>query len=739
MASTTVTLYLDVVFFVYGLSFILLGIVVVTRAKEESRFELARFIWLLASFAFTHGVLEWMDLWEIERGYNHALALTKPCVLFVSYVFLFEFGRRMLRASLEPKTPFCPATLLLSPALLAVMVFAVLIAIGFADKKELALAIWSRYLLGFTGSQLTGVGFLLYCQNRIRPVLATSDFRPILHACQVAAFTFFVYGMLAGLIVPRAMWFPTFWLNNETFDAFVGLPVELFRAGCGILMLLSVAQLLWIFHIETHQRLLQDITERKQAQDDLDAQNKTLNAITSSTQNAIVMMDDEGKISFWNQGAAVMFGYAADEAIGQILHELIAPERFLPAHYLALPVWQKTGQGNAIGKTLELVGARKGGEEFPIELSLSSVFFRKRWFAVGIIRDITTRKHQELELSQAKLAAETANRAKSEFLANMSHEIRTPMNAILGLIQLVLETPLKPKQYDFLHKAHASSRALLSILNDILDYSKIEAGRLEIERLPFRIEETLKSVADLHTASITEKYLEIFLEIDPTIPSEVIGDAMRLTQVLNNLVGNAIKFTESGEIHIKAELAHKVGEMITLRFAVRDTGIGLSKTQMDRLFQAFTQGDGSITRKHGGTGLGLTICERLVGLMGGAISVSSTEGEGSTFAFTIQVGLGANSIVGHSIHPLEYRKILAVDDQETARIILKQILDAWGMETHIAASGEEALALIKEAEHSRCPFDAVFLDWRMPGMGGLEVARHLQEDARLGHLTHPLL
>ena len=739
MASTTITLYLDVVFFIYGLSFILLGIVVVTRAKEESRLELAHFIWLLAAFAFIHGVLEWMGLWEIVRGYNHTLALAKPCLLFVSYVFLFDFGRRMLWASLEPEKLSWLSGLVFSRALLAVIVYAVLLAIGFADEKKLALAIWSRYLLGFTGSLLTGVGFLLYCQNRIRLVLVPSDFRPIRHACQVAAFTFFVYGVLAGLVVPRALWFPADWLNNETFHAFIGLPVELFRAGCGILMLLSIAQLLWVFHIESHQRLLQSFTERKQTQDDLDAQNKTLNAITSSTQNAIVMIDDEGRISFWNQGAEMMFGYSTDEAMGQNLHELIAPERFLPSHRGAFPIWQKTGRGNAVGKTLELVGVRKGGQEFPIELSLSSVFLRQRWFAVGIIRDITSRKQQEVELSQAKLAAETANRAKSEFLANMSHEIRTPMNAILGLIQLVLETPLKPKQYDFLRKAHASSRALLSILNDILDYSKIEAGRLEIERLPFRIEETLKSVADLHTASITEKGLEIFLEIDPAIPVEVIGDAMRLSQVFNNLVGNAVKFTEFGEIHIKAEVAHDDGETVTLRFAVRDTGIGLSKKQMDRLFQAFTQGDGSITRKHGGTGLGLTISQRLIGLMGGSISVSSTEGEGSTFAFTIQVGVGASSVGYRDLRPLENCKILAVDDQETARIILKQILDAWGLETHTAASGEDALAQIEAAELSRCPFDAVLLDWRMPGMGGLEVARCLQDDARLGQLAHPLL
>ncbi len=861
MSSTTVTLYLDVVFFVYGLSFYLLGIVVASRGREESRFALARFIWLLAAFAFVHGTLEWMELWRVVRGDNPALATARPITLFVSYVYLFEFGRRMLLASLLPDASSRLPSRLLSHALLAA-VTGVLLAVWFAHDKKLGLGIWSRYLLGFTGSMLTGFGFLLYCQNRIRPALVASDFRTIHHACQAAAFTFFLYGVLGGLVVPYDRWFPPAWLNYDSFMATVGLPVQLFRSACAILMSLSVAQLLWIFSIEARQRLsnslaearllrhrdelilrsvaegicgvginghivfinqsalsmlgyaeaevlgrpfappiqqasnggskrvglgliqqvlqdgqahwgelstlqrkdgscfpvefrvapmvdegvlsgavvtFQDISERKQVQDDLDAHNKTLNAITSSTQDAIIMMDDEGKISFWNQGAEAMFGYTDTETIGENLHRLIVPQRFLPFHLEAFPRWQATGTGNAVGKTLEWVGVRKNGQEFPVEVSLSSVWLKQRWFAVGIVRDVTARTQQAEVLSQAKQAAEAANRAKSEFLANMSHEIRTPMNAILGLIQLVFDTPLTPKQDDFLRKAYASSRALLNILNDILDYSKIEAGHLLIERLPFRVEETLKGVADLHTASIAEKGLDIFLEIDPFMPVAVTGDAMRLTQVLSNLVGNAVKFTEHGEIHIKAEVVQVDGETLSLRFAVRDTGIGLSKDQMDRLFQAFTQGDSSITRKYGGTGLGLTICERLVALMGGEIAVSSTEGQGATFVFTIQVGAGPSSLIHPSVPPLEHCNILAVDDQETARIILKQVLDAWGLETHTASSGEEALAQIEEAGINQRPFDAVLLDWRMPGMSGLDVARHLHEDAEQGRLTHPLL
>ena len=869
MSPTTISFYFDVVFFIYGLSFILLGIVVSVRHKEESRFELAKIIWLLAGFAFIHGALEWMYLWKVVRGDNTILELARPSSLFLSFIFLFEFGRRLLLVSQLPSSKASLLDALLSPAALFAMLLGVLLSVIFAEEKIMALDIGSRYLLGFTGSLLTACGFYLYFVNRIRPALVPINLPPIRRACYLAALSFLAYGVFAGLIVPKTDWFPSAWLNQESFRDGLGVPVQIFRTGCSVLVALSVTQLLWVFHIETHQRLVislaeteealvqvrrlrhrdelilhsvaegicgfdmhgkivfinpsaldmlgytedellgqcfntsisekrknranpnemgviqqvlhdgqphwgelstlhrkdgssfpvefraapiidegvvtgavvtfQDITERKQVQDDLDAQNKTLNAITTSTSNAIVMCDNDGNISFWNKGAETMFGHTNAEAMGQNLHELIAPARFIRAHWDAFPKWQKTGKGNAIGKTLELVGVRKGGYAFPIEISLSSVFLRQHWHAVAIVRDITDRKQEEELLSQAKLAAEAANLAKSEFLANMSHEIRTPMNAILGLVQLVLDTPLTPKQDDFLRKAHASSRALLNILNDILDYSKIEAGRLEICKLPFRVEEPLKDVADLHAAQMSEKGLELFLEIDPDVPQAVVGDAMRLTQVLNNLVGNAVKFTDQGEIHIKAEVANSYEEMTTLRFSVRDTGIGLDKIQMDRLFQAFTQGDGSITRKYGGTGLGLTICQRLVGLMGGEITVSSTKGQGATFVFTISVCSAPDFNIQPDLHQLENCKILAVDDQETARMILKQLLDAWSMETHTAASGEDALAQIEEAELSKQPFKAVLLDWRMPGMSGLDVAHRLQESASQGRLSHPLL
>jgi PAS domain S-box-containing protein len=362
-----------------------------------------------------------------------------------------------------------------------------------------------------------------------------------------------------------------------------------------------------------------------------------------------------------------------------------------------------------------------------------------------LVSDITELKQTQLQLEElnrqleARTAeAESASRAKSEFLANMSHEIRTPMNAILGLTGLVLDSDLLPQQRDYLRKAYASSRALLGILNDILDYSKIEAGRMELESNPFRVEETLREVADLFGAQLSGKGVEIFLEIAPEVPSLVRGDSLRLGQVLNNLVGNAVKFTERGEIHVKAEVVKADGNEITLRFCVRDTGIGLAKETAERLFQPFTQADGSITRRYGGTGLGLAICARLVGMMGGEITASGQEGVGAWFTFTARFGVVTCERPVVDLHRLRARKILAVDDHETARVILADMLRNWGIEAETAPGGEAALAAVIAAEQAGHPFDALLIDWRMPGMDGVALARALTDAVRAGRLTRPL-
>jgi signal transduction histidine kinase/ligand-binding sensor domain-containing protein/CheY-like chemotaxis protein/HPt (histidine-containing phosphotransfer) domain-containing protein len=337
----------------------------------------------------------------------------------------------------------------------------------------------------------------------------------------------------------------------------------------------------------------------------------------------------------------------------------------------------------------------------------------------------------EHELNIAKERAEEATAMKSIFLANMSHEIRTPMNAVIGMAYLALKTALTDKQRDYVNKIHNAGISLLGVINDILDFSKIEAGRLDIETVDFRLDDVIASVTSITAQKAQQKGLEFLADVANSVPQNLVGDPLRLGQVISNLINNAIKFTDHGEVYLKVELLEQIGSRARLRFSVRDTGIGMTPEQTARLFQPFSQADASTTRKHGGTGLGLTICRRLVELMGGEILLESEPGSGSTFRFTVSLGV-ASGPARSRIVPERLRAVsaLVVDDNAAARDILVHSLDGLCARVDAVSSGEEAIAAVKQHDSDE-PYDVVFMDWRMPGLDGIETARLIKKEREL--------
>jgi two-component system sensor histidine kinase/response regulator len=467
-----------------------------------------------------------------------------------------------------------------------------------------------------------------------------------------------------------------------------------------------------------------EVARRRILEQEAEGGRARLQAIFDAVVDAIVTIDLAGRILQWSSGAQRIFGYLPEEAVGANL-TMLMPQPHRSRHAAYVTSFLKTRDAKIIGIGRELTAVRKDGTEFPIELAVSEVRNGDNIFFTGILRDITERKRVEAELVRAREAAEAANLAKSQFLATMSHEIRTPMNGVLGMANLLSATTLTDKQRRLVEQVSGSGQALLGIINDILDFAKIEAGKFELSALPFDPREAIAELTDLFSERCTKKGIEFVYYVSEQVPSQLIGDPVRLRQILVNLMGNSIKFTERGEILVEVSLVHTDVDGVMLNFTVEDTGIGIDAEQCLRVFESFHQVDGSMTRARGGSGLGLAITRQLVELMGGKIAVESELGRGSRFTFTARFKLSASEFEmprapRHLVRPL---RVLLADANAVSAHVISIYLANWELDASVVSTVDEAEAEWRQGAATDHPFDVVILDVRGLGAPALDLAK----------------
>jgi signal transduction histidine kinase/DNA-binding response OmpR family regulator len=622
-----------VVFFIYGLAFVLFGAAILLKDDKRTRLRLRRVLWLLGAFGLLHGLSEWSDmflslgeaywspfLFGIMRLIGFYLGLS-------SFVFLLAFG---VRAVAVDGTRFKG---LERGSLSAALLFVFLVSL-FGTWSHVSTGwyatggILMRYLLAFPSSLLAAAGFYRQSYSReVRSIYPYAVFRNMRWMSAV----FIAYAVLAGIVVPKAPFPPALFINYDSFQKVFGIPVQVFRAVCSLSAAWFILAILNAFSIASYGELEKQVEER-----------------TSDLKSA-------------------------NEALRQ---------------------------------------------------------------------DIAARKRVEAELEESRDAALESSRSKSEFLANMSHEIRTPMNGILGMTELVLGTKLDSEQREYLNMARVSADSLLSVINDILDYSKIEAGKLEIENVEFDLRDKLTDAMKVLGVSAQQKELELICDIASDVPCEVVGDPGRLRQILVNLVGNAIKFTAKGEVIFSVRMDSRTEDEVQIHFTVADTGIGIPLQKQTAIFEAFTQADGSMTRTYGGTGLGLTISARLVASMRGRIWVESEPGRGSRFHFTAVFPLPrlpARTTAPADPTILCNMRVLVVDDNATNREILVGILENWQADPTAVETGAEAISALQDGQRSGISYPLILIDAHMPGMDGFAVIEEIQRNPRWSSATIMML
>jgi PAS domain S-box-containing protein len=530
-------------------------------------------------------------------------------------------------------------------------------------------------------------------------------------------------------------------------------------AGSALVMPLLVA-LFWTTHRvkKEFMHVERESIRAREAESAIRESEETTSQIIEATPDALVVVDGRGRIAVVNRQAESLFGYTRDELQDQSV-EMLVPAPFRSAHVQHRAGFAANPHRRTMGQCMDLTARRKDGSVFPVDVSLSPLHTSQGDGAIAAVRDITKRKQMEsqlkttlqelkdkncaLNLSLAQ--AQAATQAKASFLAMMSHELRTPMNGVIGMIGLLLDTDMTTEQRDYAQTVRQSAEVLLNILNDILDLSKIEAGKVDLEMIEFDIRTLVDDVIGLLTEQAHAKGLELDILVEAAVPTALRGDPGRLRQILLNLVSNAIKFTEQGEVGVRvgleeAEAAEPEGTL-SLRFDISDTGIGMTPEQCGKLFHPFVQADGSTTRKYGGTGLGLAICKQLVDLMNGTIGVESAIGQGTRFWFTARMIRQPEPAapVPASWSVLRHRRVLIVSAHATNRAMLEQQVLWQGMVPETVADGARAIEQLRAAVAAGKPFDLAMLDRQLPGMDGWTLARRIKDEPAIRSVRLVLL
>lgn len=472
-----------------------------------------------------------------------------------------------------------------------------------------------------------------------------------------------------------------------------------------------------------------DVTDQKEIESQLRESEALKSAILASSLDAMISIDRDSAIVEFNPAAERIFGHSLEDAIGRKIDDLIIPHHWRQAHHDGMARYLATGEGPVLNTRIELDALHADGRVFPVEAAIIATPLVDREVFTAYMRDISERRAYEIDLKSARDAAETASKAKSEFLSTISHEIRTPLNGIVGMAGLLLDSHLDASQLRFTETLRDAAQDLQRIIDEILDFSKLEAGRLDFEHLPFSVEQVIASVVDLMGVKAAEKHLALAVRTGTDIPEPLMGDPGRLRQVLMNLVSNGLKFTEAGSVTIATQLRGTKDQRAHLEFTVTDTGIGIPDAAQKKLFRQFSQADSSISRRFGGTGLGLAICSRLVAQMGGSIDIVSAEGHGTTVRFDIYLGIATQDDVTPipaatpAVIRLPTRKlrILLAEDNVTNRLVAVTRLEMIGHRVNSVANGLEAIDAVRSV-----PYDLVLMDVMMPDMDGIEATRAIR-------------